>query len=99
MIFQLRNRSAGHCPQIQARHAAIRAKPTAVYLKPLTVNAAVVIEHPQSALNSQIVVTKHIGPLHTEQQDHLRCPDANTLQTAQFADHLPVRPGPFAPDL
>ena len=55
-----------------------------------------VIEHPQSALNSQIVVTKHIGPLHTEQQDHLRCPDANTLQTAQFADHLPVRFLPYA---
>ena len=42
MIFQLRYRSAGHRPQIQARHAAIRAKPTAVHLKPLTVNAAVV---------------------------------------------------------
>ena len=68
--------------QIQARYAAIGAEAAAIPVKQLVVDAAVVIDHAQPPLDGQIVVAENIRSLQAEQQDHLRCPDADPLQTA-----------------
>ena len=47
-----------------------------------------VVDHPQSPLDGQIIVAENVRPLQAEQQDHLCRPDADALQAAQFPDGL-----------
>ena len=54
-----------------------------------------VVDHPQTALDGKVVVAENVGPLHTEQQNHLRRPNTDALQGAQFADGVLVA---FLPD-
>lgn len=83
VISHFRDCAARHGPEIQARHAAIGVEPTAIFFKELAVDAAVVIDHAQSALDGEVIVAENIGPLQAKQQDHLRRPYADALQTAQ----------------
>ena len=66
-----------------------------IFLKQFAVNFAVVVDHPQTALDGKVVVAENVGPLHTEQQNHLRRPNTDALQGAQFADGVLVA---FLPD-
>ena len=49
-----------------------------------------VVDHAQAALDGKVVVAQDIRALQAEQQDHLRCPDADALQAAQGADGLRI---------
>ena len=56
IIAHFRDRSACHGPQVQAGHAAIGAEPAAVFFKQLAVNFAVVVDHPQTALDGKVEI-------------------------------------------
>ena len=47
-----------------------------------------VVDHPQAPQDGQVIIAEDVGALQAEQQDHLRCPDADALQAAQGADGL-----------
>mgnify|MGYP000346540175 CR=1 FL=1 len=74
------HRAARGGPQVKARHAAIRAEPPAVLFKQFAVNFTVMVHHAQPALDGKVIIAEHIGPLHAEKQNHLRCPHANAFQ-------------------
>ena len=80
----------GHRPQIETGHAAIGAVPPPILLKQLPAHLPVVIHHPQSPLDSQIVIAENIRSLQAEQQDHLRRPHPHALQGTQLPDGLRI---------
>ena len=54
------------------------------------VDAAMAVDHAQTAPDRKVVVAENIRPLQAEQQDHLRRPDADAAQAAQRADSLRI---------
>ena len=54
------------------------------------VDAAMAVDHAQTAPDRKVVVAENIRPLQAEQQDHLRRPDADAAQAAQRTDGLRI---------
>ena len=86
IVFHAGNSPARNSPQIQTGNAAIRAEPPAVFFKQLAVYCPVVVDHTQPALDCQIVKAEYVRPLQAEQQNHFRCPYADSFQRSQRLD-------------
>ena len=64
--MHLRDGTTCNSPQVQAGNTTIGSEPSAVFFKELPVDFPMVVEHPQTALDGEVIIAEHIWPLHTE---------------------------------
>ena len=59
-----------------------------IALKLCPVDLSVTVKHSHAPLNSKVAKTHDIRSLHTECQNHFRCPHAHTFEFRQFQDNF-----------